>query len=118
MVSAVGSSQVSNTNASSGPSKSGLEAQISRYQQQLTDCVTCPSSKTPEGKAAIESLSNKISVVQSKLKEITDNTPKQTSTSQNLSQDNTAKSSASNENHTTQSEPDESKVGHLVNVYA
>lgn len=42
------------------PGKAALEAEIARYQQQLAECISCPSSKTREGKANIQAISNKI----------------------------------------------------------
>ena len=46
------------------PSATSLQAQLQRYQQQLSDCVNCASAKTPQGKADIESISSRISRVQ------------------------------------------------------
>jgi hypothetical protein len=38
----------------------GLQAQLKRFEHELSDCVNCASSKTPEGKAAIEVIQDKI----------------------------------------------------------
>ena len=46
-----------------GPSAASLQAQLQRYQQQLSDCVNCASAKTPQGKADIEAISARISEV-------------------------------------------------------
>lgn len=54
-----------------GPSVSGLQAQLDRYQKELSDCVNCDSAKTPAGKADIQAVSNKISAVKSRIEEIT-----------------------------------------------
>ncbi|MBI5922371.1 MAG: hypothetical protein HY847_12090 [Betaproteobacteria bacterium] len=51
-----------------GQSTAGLEAQLARYQIQLADWVSCPSCKTPEGKAKIQELSNKVSDTQQRIK--------------------------------------------------
>jgi hypothetical protein len=40
-----------------------LQAQLQRYQQQLSDCVNCASAKTPQGKADIQAISARISEV-------------------------------------------------------
>jgi hypothetical protein len=41
----------------------GLDAQMQRYQRQLSDYVYAPTAKTPEGKAAIDKVNEKISLV-------------------------------------------------------
>jgi hypothetical protein len=46
-----------------GPSAASLQAQLQRYQQQLSDCVNCASAKTPQGKADIQAISARISEV-------------------------------------------------------
>ncbi|NYE63924.1 hypothetical protein FHW58_005158 [Duganella sp. 1224] len=46
-----------------GPSATSLQAQLQRYQQQLSDCVNCASAKTPQGKADIQAISARISEV-------------------------------------------------------
>jgi hypothetical protein len=67
---AKGSSAVSAT-VGGHLSKASLAAEVARYQKQLADCVNCPStSSTPEGKAAIQELSNKISVDQGRIRQI------------------------------------------------
>lgn len=50
-----------------GPSAASLQAQLQRFQQQLSDCVNCASAKTPQGKAAIQALSAKVSLVEQKI---------------------------------------------------
>lgn len=51
-----------------GQSTAGLETQLAKYQVQLADWVSCPSCKTPEGKAKIQELSNKVSDTQQRIK--------------------------------------------------
>jgi hypothetical protein len=46
------------------------QAEVARYQKQLSDCVNCSSSKTLEGKAHIQELSSKISVDQQRIKQV------------------------------------------------
>lgn len=62
------------SNAASGAisymSRAALQAEVTRYQKQLSDCVNCPSSKTLEGKAHIQELSSKISVDQQRIKQV------------------------------------------------
>jgi hypothetical protein len=66
-ISAVGSSVFSSL-FGAGQSTAGLEAQLAKYQVQLADWVSCPSCKTPEGKAKIQELSNKVSDTQQRIK--------------------------------------------------
>ena len=51
-------------------SRAALQAEVARYQKQLSDCVNCPSSKTLEGKTQIQELSSKISVDQQHIEQI------------------------------------------------
>jgi hypothetical protein len=77
MVSAINSS-ASPGPASAGLSVAGLQAQLDRYQKQLSDCVNCDSANTREGRETIQALSNKISQVKSRIEEISatkSNTP-------------------------------------------
>lgn len=65
MINAIGSSFSTGT---SGPSAAGLEAQLTRYQKQLSDCVNCAeTSKTPQGQETARSLSDKISQIKAQL---------------------------------------------------
>jgi len=47
--------------AQRGGSRTALDGEIGQCQRQLADLVTCPSSKTPQGKAAMQALSDRIS---------------------------------------------------------
>lgn len=67
MVAAISSSHASIPSPGSGGSTAGLEAQLTRYQKELSDCVNCESSKTPEGKANILELQVKISSVKERI---------------------------------------------------
>lgn len=69
MVASIGSAALSSPGVATTPT-SGLETQITRYQKQLSECVNCASAKTPEGKAAIETISNKIGSAQARIEEI------------------------------------------------
>jgi hypothetical protein len=69
MSAAIGSSTISGA-AGSYMSRAALHAELARYQKQLSDCVNCPSSKTLEGKANIQELSNKIGVDQERMRQI------------------------------------------------
>jgi len=66
---AVGSSSLSGVSGAQS-SRVALDAEVARYQKQLSDCVNCPSSKTLEGKAHIQELSIQISVDQQRIKQI------------------------------------------------
>lgn len=52
------------------PSPVALQAQLQRFQQQLSDCVNCASASTPQGKADIAAISARISVVQKNIAEL------------------------------------------------
>ncbi len=54
--------------AGAGKSGAALEAQLAQYQIQLADWVSCPSCNTPEGKAKIQDLSNRVSETQRSIK--------------------------------------------------
>jgi hypothetical protein len=78
MLSAIGSSTSFPSPADAGISTAGLEAQVDRYQDELSSCVNCSSAKTLEGKEKIQSISNKISALKARLQAIANakvNTP-------------------------------------------
>ncbi|MFI4938788.1 MAG: hypothetical protein ACHP7O_00340 [Burkholderiales bacterium] len=70
MVSAI-SSSIAASLSGAGASAAILQAQLDRYQKQLSDCVNCSSAKTPEGQAAIRDLLSKISVVKARIEQTT-----------------------------------------------
>lgn len=55
------------------PSPTSLQAQLQRYEKQLSDCVNCASAKTPQGKADIDTISARISQVQQRLAQLDGN---------------------------------------------
>ncbi len=66
MIQATGLSQAYSA-SSLGPASAGLEAQLSRLQKELSDCVNCDSAKTTEGKAKIQAIEGKINAIQARL---------------------------------------------------
>lgn len=75
MVAAVGSSTLQ-TGSTSGISPiASLEAQVTRYQKQLSDCVNCSSANTLEGKKNIQEISDKISIAKAKIEQINQTQP-------------------------------------------
>lgn len=52
------------------PSPVGLQAQLQRFQQQLSDCVNCALATTPQGKSDIQAIVARISQVQQSIAEI------------------------------------------------
>lgn len=52
-----------------GGSTGGLDAQLARYQKQLSECINCASSKTPEGRREIDDLYGKIHDLQARIEE-------------------------------------------------
>lgn len=69
MVAAIGSTAFAGAGIAGSPT-AGLEAQITRYQKQLADCVNCDSAKTAQGKENIQEISNKISAAKARIEEI------------------------------------------------
>ena len=67
MVSAIGSSSASDAAFTIGTSAAGIEAQLTRYKKELSDCVNCASAETTAGKAAIEAIANKISSAEARI---------------------------------------------------
>lgn len=51
-----------------GTSTASLEAQLNRYQVQLADWIHCASCNTPEGKAKIKEISDKIAEIQQRIR--------------------------------------------------
>lgn len=66
MISAIGSANSTNP-AVAGKLSAGLETQLAQYKVKLADWASCPSCKTPEGKAKIAEISDKISDIQQRL---------------------------------------------------
>jgi hypothetical protein len=89
MVAAIGSSTLPSSSTSVSPT-AGLEAQIIRYQKQLSDCVNCDSANTAQGKENIQAISNKISAARAKIEEINVSRP----ISQTVSTDNQVNATA------------------------
>jgi hypothetical protein len=58
-----------NSAAGTASSTTGLAAQYARLQRQLADWECCSSAKTPEGKAKIKEISDKVKVVETRLVE-------------------------------------------------
>jgi len=70
MVAAIGSSPATSAAAQVGATSGGVEAQIARYKKELSDCVNCASAKTPQGQAAIQAASAKVSIAEASLEKI------------------------------------------------
>ena len=75
MVSAVGVSPVVSAVSNTSASSSGLEAEVARYKKELADCVSCETADTKQGQADIQELTNKINIVEARLKESATNNP-------------------------------------------
>jgi hypothetical protein len=69
VLSAIGSSIPASTTGG-GTSAAVLQAQLDRYQNELSDCVNCASAKTAAGKTKIAEISNKISDIQGRIDKI------------------------------------------------
>ena len=63
-------SSLANAYGGAPPSPVSLQAQLQRYQQQLSDCVNCASASTPQGKADIQAISARISQVRERIAQV------------------------------------------------
>lgn len=84
MVQAVGSPANVPTYGST-VSTSVLQSQLDRYQVQLDDWCHCPSAKTPEGKAKIQDLTNKVDTLKAQILQATQQQPSSLRASTNVS---------------------------------
>ncbi len=75
MVQAISSSSSGAAFAGAAPAFASLQAQLQRYEQQLSDCINCATAKTPEGKADIEAISARIGQLKGRMAEVDAPTP-------------------------------------------
>jgi len=66
----LGAAPAASTYSSGVPSSVSLQAQLQRYQKQLSDCVNCASAKTSRGKADIQAISERISQIKRAIEQI------------------------------------------------
>lgn len=128
MVSAIDSSSVSAYAAPVVTSTAGIEAEIARYKKELSSCLNCESADTKQGQADIQSLSNKISIAEARLKESAMASSgsqvaalNQVAEGDKVVDPNLATSLAesdANAQPPTSLEPYESTIGRLLDVYA
>ncbi|NHZ66436.1 hypothetical protein [Massilia genomosp. 1] len=64
---AIASSSAAVSYGAAKASPVALQAQLQRYQQQLSDCVNCASADTPKGKSDIEAIAARITQVQQRI---------------------------------------------------
>jgi hypothetical protein len=74
-LSAIGTAPAFNPTTASGASTGGLEAQIARYTQELSDCVNCASANTAQGQARIAEIASKISRAKARIDKIASQKP-------------------------------------------
>jgi len=67
MIQAIGPVRRTAAFASSAPAFASLQAQLQRYEQQLSECVNCATAKTPKGKANIDSINAHIGQVKANM---------------------------------------------------
>jgi hypothetical protein len=60
MVQAINSSSSASAYPGGSPAFASLQAQLQRFEQQLSECINCASAETPRGKADIEAISARI----------------------------------------------------------
>jgi hypothetical protein len=77
MVSAVGSTAATAIPAGGTAARHSpnLDAQLNTYRAQLEDWVTCPSAKTPEGKAKIAQITVEFDAVKKQIAQANINAP-------------------------------------------
>ena len=108
MVAAIGTtSSPAGYEISASGSISGLEAQLARYQKELSNCVNCDSAKTAKGKENIQAISGKISSIQTRIEKIQNTPPAKPPSESNTS---TAQ--------TTTPSPADKPIGSLIDVQA
>jgi hypothetical protein len=125
MVAAIGSTALPSSSTSASPT-AGLEAQIIRYQKQLSDCVNCDSANTAQGKETIQAISSKISAARAKIEEINvSKSVNQTSSTDNqlntTAKQDQATAATLNQANASSKGPQQSgigAVGTLINVSA
>ena len=59
----------------SGASSVGLQGQLAKYEKELAACVNCASVNTPEGKAKITEVTNRISQIKERIAQASEATP-------------------------------------------
>ncbi|MDR3391665.1 MAG: FlxA-like family protein [Sulfuriferula sp.] len=67
MISATASTAI--TPIPNAGSPAGMESQLNRLQQQLSECVNCSTGGTPEGKAKAQAISDQISSLRTRIQE-------------------------------------------------
>lgn len=67
MVSAVGLRSSAPASAGKPVRTPGLDAQLNTVRAQLADWVTCPSAKTPEGKAKIKEVTARFDAIKAQI---------------------------------------------------
>ena len=45
----------------------GLEVELAQYRKQLSECVTCATANTPEGRREIQRIENQISAITARI---------------------------------------------------
>jgi hypothetical protein len=93
MVQAVSSNLAPSASRSDGAqpgTAAALQAELDKYEKQLSDCVNCASAKTEAGKQNIQEISQKIGDLKTQLKQLptTDAPQKSASADLTLPKDN------------------------------
>ena len=68
MIQAVGSSPVLDQSFSTG--FGAMQAQLVQAQTKLSACINCPTAKTPQGKAQIETLSIQVETLKAQIQAV------------------------------------------------
>lgn len=67
MVSAIGSATFYPAAGVGRPAAGGLEAQLARFEKQLSEWTCCDSAKTPGGKQKIQEISDRIGEIKARI---------------------------------------------------
>ncbi|MBU0688635.1 MAG: FlxA-like family protein [Gammaproteobacteria bacterium] len=116
MIGAIGSSSA--YAAQSPASTAGLEAQLSRCRQQLSEAVNCASYNTREGKNKAQAISNRIGELEGRIEQIRNNSAqtKDINSAENLPANE--KTLASSTQDAVTGTIDSGVLGTRLNVYA
>ncbi|MBS0445907.1 MAG: hypothetical protein JSR59_08160 [Proteobacteria bacterium] len=79
MVNAITAGTTSAYGSAPAASSASLDAQLSTCRAQLEDWVTCPSSKTPEGKEKVKELTTRYAAIKRQIEQVAQ-TPSRRST--------------------------------------
>ncbi|MBC7685177.1 MAG: hypothetical protein H7176_08105 [Bdellovibrionales bacterium] len=72
MVQTIGSNSAASPYSNGAPAFAMLQAQLQRYEQQLSDCVNCASAKTSKGQRDIDTINARIAQLKARMEQADD----------------------------------------------